>query len=181
MEREASPASPTGPDGGADEAFAGTTADPADPADPADRADLADRAGRELGQDLRRSIAAIYRRFRSLRAQGELGESATEVLAAITAAGPLTLSELADRDRVALSTISQTVNRLEKLGYVVREPDRVDRRRVRIVPTDAGAAIAASDREKRHAWFDRLIAELDPADRAALERSARILRELAEV
>ncbi|MFJ6653798.1 MarR family winged helix-turn-helix transcriptional regulator [Microbacterium sp. NPDC091313] len=139
-----------------------------------------DDDARALGRDVRRGVAAVYRRFRSLRAHGELGESATEVLAAITVAEPLTLSELADRDRVALSTISQTVNRLEKLGYVVRETDTVDRRRVRIVPTAAGAAIAASDRAKRHAWFDRRIADLDPADRAALERAAQILQELAE-
>lgn len=135
---------------------------------------------REIGREVRRGVAAVYRRFRSLRAHGELGEGATEVLAALTLGEPLTLTELAERDRVALSTISQTVNRLEALGYVVREPDAVDRRRVRIVPTAAGAAIAASDREKRHAWFDRRIAELDPADRAALERAGRIMQELAE-
>ncbi|GAB3411957.1 MarR family transcriptional regulator [Schumannella luteola] len=135
---------------------------------------------RELGHELRRSVAVIYRRFRSLRAQGDLGESATEVLAALTATGPQSLSELADRDRVALSTISQTVNRLEQLGLVRREPDPRDGRRVSIVPTEAGAEIAAVDRVRRHAWFDRILADLPAEDRAVLDRAARILRDIGE-
>nr|WP_246287244.1 MarR family transcriptional regulator [Schumannella luteola] len=115
-----------------------------------------------------------------MRAQGDLGESATEVLAALTATGPQSLSELADRDRVALSTISQTVNRLEQLGLVRREPDPRDGRRVSIVPTEAGAEIAAVDRVRRHAWFDRILADLPAEDRAVLDRAARILRDIGE-
>jgi DNA-binding MarR family transcriptional regulator len=54
--------------------------------------------------------------------------------------GPLSQTELAHRARVQTQTMSRTIERLEREGLVVREPDPADRRRMIVTRTDAGVA-----------------------------------------
>jgi DNA-binding MarR family transcriptional regulator len=138
-----------------------------------------DAASRVLGAEVRRSVAAVYRRFRSERAEGHLGEAATAVLELLVKWGPLGLSDLSGRERVALSTMSQTVNRLVSGGYVVRERDPEDGRRVRFVLTDTGRTLAEDSRARRHRWFDAQLQALTDDEREALAVSARLLTRIA--
>lgn len=55
-------------------------------------------------------------------------------------AGPLNQTELAQRARVEAQTMSRTIDRLERSGHVVREPDPRDRRRQVVTRTAAGGA-----------------------------------------
>jgi DNA-binding MarR family transcriptional regulator len=52
--------------------------------------------------------------------------------------GALGQTELARRARVETQTMSRTVDRLEKSGYVIRAADPVDRRRQRVARTSQG-------------------------------------------
>jgi MarR family transcriptional regulator, organic hydroperoxide resistance regulator len=52
--------------------------------------------------------------------------------------------ELVDRTGTAAPLVTRTLDRLSELGYVERRPDTVDRRRVVVVVTDAGAEAAAA-------------------------------------
>ena len=54
------------------------------------------------------------------------------------AGGRLRMSELAVKMVASQPLMSQTVNRLERRGWVVREPSTVDRRSIEAVITDAG-------------------------------------------
>lgn len=54
--------------------------------------------------------------------------------------GPLSQTELARLARVQTQTMSRTIERLEREGFVRREPDAADRRRLVVTRTDLGAA-----------------------------------------
>lgn len=83
--------------------------------------------------------------------------------------GPLSQTELARAARVENQTISRTVERLEREGFVRREADASDRRRQLVSRTEAGAAAWASTRG--------LEAELFPE----LERPEQLRSQLVEI
>jgi DNA-binding MarR family transcriptional regulator len=58
-------------------------------------------------------------------------------------AGPLTQRQLAAANRVEEQTMSRVVARLERAGYVTRERDHADRRRLVINRTDRGSRVFA--------------------------------------
>jgi MarR family transcriptional regulator, organic hydroperoxide resistance regulator len=61
-------------------------------------------------------------------------------------AGPLTQTTLANRARVQAQTMSRTIERLERAGFVGRNPDPKDGRRQVVTLTDAGRLAAQRTR-----------------------------------
>jgi DNA-binding MarR family transcriptional regulator len=53
-------------------------------------------------------------------------------------AGPLSQTDLARRARVETQTMSRTIERLEREGFIARQADAADRRRQVVTRTDAG-------------------------------------------
>lgn len=86
---------------------------------------------RDLDEKLSRAVARIYRRFRTERANGELGDAAMSALSHLHRFGPTSLSGLSENDRVTPASMSQTVNRLVSLDLAERTPDPADGRRDR--------------------------------------------------
>jgi len=134
----------------------------------------------ELSQSLRTAVGRVYRRFRALRAQGELGDAAASVLTRLRKDGPRSLTELSDDAQVTPSSMSQVVNRLEQGGFVVRVADTVDRRRVLFHLTDDGRRSEAESTARGRAWFDGQLSALSSEERDLLERAARILHRVAD-
>ena len=66
----------------------------------------------ELDEQLTAAVARVYRRMRSQRTPGQLGEGAMAVLAHLYRFGPKSLGALSDTERVTPASMSQTVNRL---------------------------------------------------------------------
>ena len=60
--------------------------------------------------------------------------------------GPATQVDLAGLARVEAQTMSRTVERLEREGYVERHPDAADRRRRVVQRTESGAEVFARAR-----------------------------------
>lgn len=71
-------------------------------------------------------------------------------------AGPLTQSELARLAKVENQTMSRTVERLERSGFIERRADPVDRRRQIVTRTAAGDAAWASTRSLESEVFPAL-------------------------
>ncbi|MFC5908646.1 MarR family winged helix-turn-helix transcriptional regulator [Streptacidiphilus monticola] len=134
----------------------------------------------ELGGLLRAAVGRLYRRFRSERPDGELGDAALAVLTRLHKHGPQTLTALSGIDRVSPASMSQTVNRLTSAGYAVRTRDAEDRRKVLLSATDSGHAVARAARAKRNAWLDERLRALSPEDRAILARAAELLEAIAD-
>lgn len=79
-----------------------------------------------------------------LEALTELGLShAGLIVLHLLERGPATQVDLAAGARVEAQTMSRTIDRLERAGFVERRPDAADRRRRLVERTPAGAAVFA--------------------------------------
>jgi DNA-binding MarR family transcriptional regulator len=134
----------------------------------------------DLGGQVRSAVGRLYRRFRSERPEGELGDSALDVLTYLHKHGPQTLTELSEQARVSPASMSQTVNRLTSSGYAVRTRDPGDGRKVLFNATGEGDELASAARAQRNAWLDEQLHALSAEDRAVLTRAAALLNSIAD-
>ena len=133
----------------------------------------------DLASRLRLDISRLARRLRQ-EAGAELSPSQTAALATIERHGPLTPSELAERERVQRPTVTRVLARLEVAGLVERAADPQVRRCSLVSISPAGSALMDAVRDRKNAYLGRRIAALDAADREALERAAAILERMLE-
>lgn len=134
----------------------------------------------DLGGHLRFAVGRLYRRFRSERPEGSLGDAALEVLTRLHKHGPQTLTELSEHDRVSPASMSQTVNRLTSAGYAVRSRDPGDGRKVLFSVTAEGDELASAARAQRNTWLDEQLRVLSAEDRAVIARAAALLGSIAD-
>jgi DNA-binding MarR family transcriptional regulator len=146
----------------------------------ANREQPAEVTGADLGSQLRSAVGRLYRRFRSERPEGSLGDAALEVLTRLHRHGPQTLTELSDHDRVSPASMSQTVNRLTSAGYAARTPDPGDRRKVLFKTTPEGDELASATRAQRNAWLDKQLGALSAEDRVVIARATALLASIAD-
>ena len=146
----------------------------------ATEAQSAEVEGADLGGQVRSAIGRLYRRFRSERPEGSLGDTALEVLTRLHKHGPQTLTELSEHDRVSPASMSQTVNRLTSAGYAVRARDPDDGRKVLFSATAEGDELASAARAQRNAWLDQRLQALSAEDRAVIARATAILSRIAD-
>jgi len=134
----------------------------------------------DLGGAVRSTVGHLYRRFRSERAEGALGDTALEVLSWLERYGPQTLTQLSEAGRVAPASMSQTVNRLTSAGFAIRTPDSNDRRKVLFSTTPEGAELAVHTRSQRNAWLDAQLDALSPEDQKVIARACVLFSNIAE-
>ena len=133
----------------------------------------------ETSTEIVDAVSRLYRRLRTERTH-ELGDTASFVLGHLAKEGPRTLGYFSERERVTPPSMNQTMNALVAAGYVVREEDPSDGRKVLFVATDTGVALAAENRRRRHAWLNAQLDTLTPAERATVREAAHLLRTLAD-
>ena len=133
----------------------------------------------DLASRLRLDISRMARRLRQ-EAGAELSPSQTAALATIERHGPLTPSELAERERVQRPTVTRVLARLEEAGLVERAADPQDRRCSLVSISAEGRELLDAVRARKDAFLARRIDALEPADREALERAAAILERMLE-
>lgn len=132
-----------------------------------------------LGGQVRSTVAQLYKRFRSERADGALGDAALDVLSFLQKNGPHTLTELSERAQVAPASMSQTVNRLTSARYAVRTPDAGDRRKVLFSATPEGAELARAARHQRNEWLDAKLRALNGEEQDVIARACALLASIA--
>jgi DNA-binding MarR family transcriptional regulator len=125
---------------------------------------------------------AVTRTARRLRQEGTVGFSPSQgaMLATIERHGPLTPSELAQRERVQRPTVTRMLARLEDDGIVQRAADPTDGRSFLVSLTPAGRELLHEVRTRKDAYLARRLSELDDEERAALARAADVLEHLLE-
>ncbi|MFC5502889.1 MarR family winged helix-turn-helix transcriptional regulator [Lysinimonas soli] len=133
-----------------------------------------------LGAQVRSTVGRLYRRFRSERPEGSLGDAALDVLNWLYKNGPQTLTELSEYGQVAPASMSQSVNRLTSAGYAIRTPDPSDRRKVLFSTTPDGAELARATRTQRDAWLDGQLRALSPEDQRVIARACALLSGIAD-
>lgn len=131
-------------------------------------------------EELRVLIQKVARRIRAERGGEGVTDSQLGVLWRLASEGRCTPGGLADSERVSPPSMNRTVNALEALGYVRREPSETDARQVWVILTRDGDELIAETRRLRNAWFHEQLDALEPAERDALEAAMDALRKLAD-
>lgn len=124
---------------------------------------------------------AVTRLARQMRRETDTGLSPTllATLASVEIAGPLTLGELAGREKVAPPTITRAVAGLEADGLVIRRIDPTDRRVARVEVTPTGRRLLERARTRKNAWLARRLRDLDPDEVRRLAEAVAALETLA--
>lgn len=124
------------------------------------------------------------RRLRQEAASGEHGGTLSPTLAAALATiemhGPLTPSELAERERVKRPTATRTIANLEAAGLVERTADPDDGRGSLVSATGEGRSLLKRLRGRKNAYIARRLTRLDADEVEVLEHAAGILERMLE-
>jgi len=133
----------------------------------------------EVAAHLRLVVTRTARRLRTEASAG-LGPSLGAALATVERWGPLSPSELADREGIRRPSATRLVAKLEEEGLVAREPDPEDGRSFRVSLTDAGVEHIRDVRSRKDAFLAQRLQALSPEDRATLDRASDLLERLLE-
>ena len=133
----------------------------------------------DLATRLRLSITRTARR---LRQEGTVGFTASQgaLIATIERHGPLTPSELAERERVQRPTVTRMLAKLEEDRIVQRAADPTDGRSFLVSLTPKGLELLHEVRTRKDAYLAQCLQALSDEDRAALDRAADVLERLLE-
>jgi DNA-binding MarR family transcriptional regulator len=126
-----------------------------------------DEALTELAARLRLAVGRLNRRIR-IDGHETIPPLQLSALVTVEQHGPLRLSELARREAVTAPTMSRVLAALDEQGLVIRTPDPMDARGVRIVLSDRGAVALNDVRSHRTALVARRLARLDENQRRLL-------------
>lgn len=94
---------------------------------PEDASILADRS--EIGPLVKRSMVAMEGLSAQWRRGLTINAHERMAIMHLWESGPMTMSELGDRIPLSRAAITALTDRLERMNYVVRTPDKQDRRR----------------------------------------------------
>lgn len=133
----------------------------------------------EIAARLRLSATRLARRLRQEAGAG-LTPSQLSALAVVERHGPLTLGELAERERVAPPSVTKVVGKLEGEGLVVRTPCPDDRRVARVSITGDGSALVEESRRRKTAWLTSRVDQLDDEGRERLAAALDVLDALVD-
>jgi DNA-binding MarR family transcriptional regulator len=103
------------------------------------------------------------------------------VLSTLAYEGAMRTGQIALSERVSQSSMTTTVDRLERLGLVSRQPDPDDGRATLIDLTEAGADALREQRALIVGRLESYFDNLSDIDTAVLKRSIEIMRELVDV
>jgi DNA-binding MarR family transcriptional regulator len=138
----------------------------------------------EIAARLRLAVVRTARRLRQEalgpEAAGTLSPTLTAALATVENHGPLTPSELADRERIKRPTATRTIAALETAGLVTRTGDPDDRRASLVSTTAEGRALLKRLRGRKNAYIATRLRGLPAEDVATLERAAGILERMLD-
>jgi DNA-binding MarR family transcriptional regulator len=133
----------------------------------------------QLASRLRLAVARTARRLRQ-EAGGGLSPTLSAALASIDRHGPLTPSELADRERVKRPTATRLLATLEEGGLIARTSDPSDRRSSLIAITPEGRELMRTLRTRKDAYLVRRLTKLTADERATLAQAADLLERMLE-
>jgi DNA-binding MarR family transcriptional regulator len=130
--------------------------------------------------DLALAIGLLVRRLRAASASHDLSWTERAVLARLGREGPATVSELARAESVKPQSMGAIIAALEELELVERQPHPTDGRQVRILLTEAGAAVCEQTRTAKRTWLAEVISQLPDAEQRTLFAAGEILKRLGE-
>ena len=133
----------------------------------------------ELAAGLRLVVNRLARQLRR-HAAADLTPSLVSALVTIEMHGPMTLGQLAGRERVTPPSVTRLVARLEARGLVCRETHAADRRCSVVRITTNGKRLVRHARQLKTAHLVERLERLDEAEVARLRAALPVLEKLLE-
>lgn len=136
----------------------------------------------EAANVLRRALADVGRRLRSLRADHGISPAKLSLLGRLVRAGrPMTATELASLERLQPQSLTRVIAGLEADGLIARKPNGTDRRQIDISLTERGRTLIRRDAVAQNAWLAEAIDQrLSPTEQAVLMLAADLLDRLTD-
>ena len=128
----------------------------------------------ETSDALRLVIGRLARRLRQ-QSLGGLTPSQRSVLSSLDRHGGMTMSQLADHERISRPSASGIVGRLVEKGLLRQEQDQDDGRARFVLPTPEGSELVVRGRHERTAFLARELAGLTDAEFSTVARATEIL------
>jgi len=133
----------------------------------------------ELAARLRLVLNRLARRLRS-QTPGDLSPSLTSALVTVELRGPISLGQLASRERVTPPSVTRMVASLEERGLVRREADPADRRVAHVSLTAEGRRTVQRTRTRKTAYLAKRLHKLDESELAVVRQALPVLERLLE-
>ena len=125
-------------------------------------------------------FACHTRHVRDPQTLRTLSRHQASVLDHLDETDPITLNSLASHMGVTAATMSLTMDRLEKKGYVIRLRDVADRRRVHLRLTSAGVRVREATSVLDASLVEAMVARLSEEDRESAIRGLSLLAQAAQ-
>ena len=125
-------------------------------------------------------FACHTRHVRDAQSGNLLSRHQASVLDHLDELDPITLNGLARHMGVTAGTMSLTIDRLERKGYVVRVRDVADRRRVHVRLTSAGVRVRDATSVLDPPLVEALVSRLSDDEREAAIRGLALLAGAAQ-
>jgi DNA-binding MarR family transcriptional regulator len=121
------------------------------------------------------------RRLRLNRSEEVFSPFKLIVLGSLYRDGPVIAAELAVRERIRPQSLTRILASLEERGFVSRQPDGTDKRRLLISITEDGRKALEGDIRRKEAWLAAAMTRyLSVAEREVLFHASRLLDRLTE-
>jgi DNA-binding MarR family transcriptional regulator len=133
----------------------------------------------DVADGLRLAVGRLARRLRQ-QSLGGLTPSQRSVLETLNRHGDMTMSELADHERITRPSATGIVRRLADKGLLVRAPAETDGRSTVVDLTSEATTLIETSGRERTAFLAEALASLDPEDLAILDRSIEIFNRLLD-
>ena len=131
-----------------------------------------------LAESLHDRVARLNRQLRSIELPRGMTQERMSVLAIVDARGPISVSALAEHERVRPATMSRMISALEADGYVVRISDENDGRGVLVALTQSGRRAFTHARAQRLAQFSDALNALSSEELKSVGKLATVLESL---
>ena len=122
----------------------------------------ADGLRTEINDSLLRFIAGVVLHNQVVAQRVGLGGSDSQFVSLLNLHGPLTAGRLAELSGLTTGTVTGVVDRLERAGFVRRERDSTDRRKVLVAPVPEAMAELAQHYAEHGRHADAVLRRRDP-------------------
>ena len=136
----------------------------------------------QLATDLRTVVGRLVKKLRThAPTRSALSLTERSVLKLLEQQPQRLPSELAELEKVTTQSMSQILRHLLDLGYVTRQPDPTDKRKVRIALAAAGQEFLQTVRHASEEWLHQALRQnCSPAELALLRQALPVLTKLVD-
>lgn len=143
---------------------------------------MVDQINIEFAHDLRNAITRLIKKLRKESPSGQ-GLSLTErsTMALLQQHKTLLPGELAAMEMITGQSMSQVLNHLLEMGYIIRTVSQTDKRKINISLSGLGEETIAKYRHERDEWLARAISDVcTPEEQAVLKKAMALLSKLVD-